>query len=426
MKFKTLTITILFLALTLSLNAQAAEKERGQDSALSNLISTALTQNPGLLSARARWQMFKERIIPAASLDDPLLSVAFKNYPVDKFRADETPMTGRVIKLSQKFPFPGKLTAKEDAARQLALWYKGVYEDQRLSLSRQVKDTWYNLYFLNKSIEITLKKAALLKDFIKLTETNYEVGRGLQQDVLKAQVEHSRLTDQLLQLNQKRQTSLARLNTLINQAPNHELPVPNALKHRPITMSADELQLQALTRRPLFTAYRALMASYQAKINLARLNYRPDFKAGVAYTFREPVGTASDGTDFAAIEIGMNIPLFRAKRDAALSGAKAGLRLVQRQYEKFKAQTAFEIHDALNDMGKNQRQATLYKTGIIPQANQSFEASMGAYQEGKVSFLTLLDNLMTLYRYEIDYYRAASDTAHDAARLEAVSGVNPL
>lgn len=426
MKSKNLTISILFIVLALSLNAQAAEKERGRDSSLNNLINTALTQNPGLLSARARWQMFRARIIPAASLDDPLLAIAFNNYPVDKFRADETPMTGKVIKLSQKFPFPGKLAAKEDAARQLALWYKGVYEDQRLSLSRQVKDTWYNLYFIDKSIEITHKKAALIKDFIKLTETNYEVGRGLQQDVLKAQVEYSRLTDQLLQLSQKRQTSLARLNTMINQAPDHKLPVPAALKHRPITMSAAELQRQALTKRPLFTAYKALMANYQAKIDLARLNYRPDFKAGVAYTFREPVGTASDGTDFAAIEIGMNIPLFQAKRDAALSGAQAGLRLIHRQYEKFKNQTAFEINDALNDMRKNQRQAILYKTGIIPQANQSFEASMGAYQEGKVSFLTLLDNLMTLYRYEIDYYRAASDTAHDAARLEAASGVNSL
>lgn len=426
MKIKRLTASILFITLALSLNAQAAEREKRQDSVLNNLVSTALARNPGLLSARARWQMFRARIIPAASLDDPLLSIALNNYPVDKFRADETPMTGKVIKLSQKFPFPGKLGAKEDAARQLALWYKGVYEDQRLSLSRQVKDAWYNLYFIDKSIGITRKKAALIKDFIKLTETNYEVGRGLQQDVLKAQVEHSRLTDQLLQLSQKRHTSMARLNTLLNQAPDHKLPIPAALKQRPMTTSSTELQRQALTKRPLFTAYKALMASYQAKINLARLNYRPDFKAGVAYTFREPIGTVSNGTDFAAVEIGMNIPLFRAKRDAALSGAEAGLRLVRRQYEKFKSQTAFEINDALNDMRKNQRQAILYKTGIIPQANQSFEASMGAYQEGKVSFLTLLDNLMTLYRYEIDYYRAASDSAHDVARLEAASGVNSL
>ncbi len=109
------------MVLALSLNAQAAEKERGQDSPLNNLINTALARNPGLLSARARWQMFKDRISPAASLDDPLLAIAFNNYPVDKFRADESTMTGKVIKLSQKFPFPGKLAAKEDAARQLAL-----------------------------------------------------------------------------------------------------------------------------------------------------------------------------------------------------------------------------------------------------------------------------------------------------------------
>jgi len=164
------------------------------------------------------------------------------------------------------------------------------------------------------------------------------------------------------------------------------------------------------------------MASYKAKKALARLNYKPDFNAGLAYTFREP-NAIDQGTDFAGVEIGINIPIFTAKRDAALAEADAGLMMVRRQYENFQNQVNFDIDDALQDLRKNRQQALLYKTGIIPQANQSFNSAMSAYKVGKVSFLTLLDDLMTLYRYEIDYYRALTDGERDMARLEAASGL---
>jgi outer membrane protein TolC len=189
-----------------------------------------------------------------------------------------------------------------------------------------------------------------------------------------------------------------------------------------MAISVADLERQAAKRRPLFAAYTALMASYKAKKALARLNYRPDFKAGLAYTFREPSG-ADQGTDFAGIQFGMNLPIFTAKRDSAQAEAEAGLLMVRRRYENFRAQVNFAIVDAWRDVKKNRQQANLYKNGIIPQASQTLEASISAYQVGKISFLTLLDNLMTMYRYEIDYHRALSDGLRAMARLEAASGV---
>ena len=275
---------------------------------------------------------------------------------------------------------------------------------------------------LNKSIDITEKNTHLLQDFTKLTETNYEVGKGLQQDVLKSQVECSKLSNRLLELKQKRQTTLASLNTLLSQDPNRNLPSIPEITNSTINLTAAKLRQHARNNRPLFMAYKSLLASYKAKKSLARLNYKPDFKAGLTYIFREP--SASDqGTDFTGVEIGMNIPIFTAKRDAALAEADAGLMLVRRQYKNFQNQVDFEINDAVKALHKNHEQTLLYKTGIIPQASQSFESAMSAYQVGKVSFLTLLDNLMTLYRYEIDYYRTLTDGERSVARLEAASGI---
>ncbi len=410
-------IAVILIVLGFAAQA-AAENHRRIDS----LVDIALRDNPELQAAKAKWQMYADRIIPAASLADPTLSLAFNNYPVDKFRGNETPMTGKVFKLSQKFPFPGKLAAKEDSARQLALWYKGVYEDNRLAMTRQVKDVYFKLYYLGRAIALTKKNAGLLQDFTKVTETRYEVGKGLQQDVLKAQVERSKLSDRLLILKQKQQTAIARLNTMLNRAPDWKVPAIPKISSKKITMTVASLERLAPNKRPLFSAYKALMASYKAKKSLARLNYRPDFKAGLAYTFREPVG-ADRGTDFVGIQFGMNLPIFTAKRDSAQAAAEAGLLMVQHRYQNFHDLVNFNIDDAWRDIKKNQQQADLYKNGIIPQASQTLEASISAYEVGKVSFLTLLDNLMTLYRYEIDYHRALSDSLRAMARLEAASGV---
>ncbi len=414
---KKFIITLLFMGLGISGQATA----NNQPPQLSSLINTALRDNPDLQATRARWQIYVNRIVPAASLDDPTLSFAFNNYPVDTFRADETPMTGKVVKLSQRFPFPGKLAAREDAARQISLWYKGVYEDNRLALARQVKDTYFELYYLDKTIAINRQNILLLQNFTKITETRYKVGKGTQQDILKSQIERYKLSNRLLILDQRRQTTIARMNTLLNNPPKQITPTIPEVTDKTIKRTTANLQQQAQKNRPMFAAYKSLIASYKAKQILARLNHLPNFKAGLAYTFREPANT-DRGTDFAGIEFGINLPIFTAKLDSAQAEADTGLMMVRKQYENFQNQVNLEIDIALRDIQKNQQLATRYKNSIIPQASQSLEVAMSAYRVGKVSFLTLLDNLMTLYNYEIGYYRVLTDKLHSVARLEAASG----
>ena len=83
----------------------------------------------------------------------------------------------------------------------------------------------------------------------------------------------------------------------------------------------------------------------------------------------------------------------------------------------------FGIQDSYAQMTRNRQLTDLYQKGIIPQAEQSYNSALAGYQVGKVDFLTLMDNLLTLFRYRIDYYRALTDYQRDVARLEATSGV---
>jgi outer membrane protein, heavy metal efflux system len=415
---RTVFAILLALALPPVLPAAAAENRP-----LADLVKQALTNNPDLQAARERWQMFEQKVLPARSLDDPRLGLAFSNYPVDSFQADRTPMTGNELQLSQGFPFPGKLGAKGEMAREQARWYQGAYEDARLQLAGKVKDAWYRLAFQDRAIAVTEQDLKLLDQFIRLAATRYAVGKGLQQDVLKAQLERSKLMDKLFSQRQQRRTVTAELNTLLGRDPATPFgPLPE-LTATTVTRDVQALQQLATDHRPLFRSYQSLIARYQSQRHLAKLSYYPDFNIWASYRFRDD-NLPDGGTDFASAGVSITLPLWRDKRAAEVADADSGVRMAQRQFDDFRNQVHFAIEDGYARLAKDRDLLDLYGSGILPQAQQTYAASLSAYQVGSVDALNLIDSLLSLYRYQIEYQRVLADHERDVARLEAVTGVS--
>ncbi|MBA3016139.1 MAG: TolC family protein [Proteobacteria bacterium] len=393
--------------------------------ALTELVAESLVNNPELHAAKKRWQMSERQIIPARSLEDPRLSLTFSNYPIDSLAFDETPMTGNELNLAQTFPFPGKLAAKGEMAEQQALWFRGVYEDGKLQLVKKVKDSYYRLFFQDQGIRIINQNIAILDDVIHLTETKYQVGKGLQQDVLKAQVERSKLMDKLFSLKQMRVSILADLNTLRNQPTAKQVTPPAIEEMTPVEVELNELQQGSEKHRPLYASYRSLIERYKAQKYFAQLEYYPNITVSAGYRFRATVpGDPVQGADFVSAGVGINLPFNRKKRHEAVAEADSGIDMASDQYNDFRNKVLFNLHDTYAQMEKNRNQVSLYKTGILPQADQTFQASLAAYQVNKVDFLNLLDSLLSLYRYQIDYYQVLADYQRNVAGLEAESGMD--
>jgi outer membrane protein TolC len=416
----TLALLLLIAAVGFASAAPAAEAT-GLDEQLDGLVQEALQNNPDLQAARERWEMYGHKVAPAMALDDPTLGFALSNYPTDSFQSDKTPMTGNEVQLVQKFPFPGKLAAKGEVAEQQALWYQAVYEDARLQLATKVKDAFYRIYFLDRALAVTEENLQLLGSFVSLTTTRYEVGRGLQQDVLKAQVEQSKLMDKQLELRQQQQSAQAELNRLLARQATAHLELQGELELAPVTVDLQQLKATARQKRPMFASFESLIKRFAGQRELAKLDYYPNFNLWASYRFRDD-DLPDGGTDFVSAGVSINLPLWREKRSEAVADADAGIRMARRQFEDFSNQVDFTLEDSLARLRRNTDQVALYRTGIIPQAQQSFDASLAAYQVGKLELLSLLDSLMTLYRYQIDYQRALTDALRDAARLEAATG----
>jgi cobalt-zinc-cadmium efflux system outer membrane protein len=390
---------------------------------LEQLVNEAVTNNPDLAAAKSQWEQFTYKTPQAGSLSDPELSFSFSNYPRNSLASDDTPMTGNELKLAQKFPFPGKLDGRSNLAREQARWFEAVYQDKHYQVARKVKDAWYRLYFNQEAISVTDRNLALIDDIIHLTEVRYETGSGLQQDVLKAQIKRSQFTERLISLQQQRTVIEAELNRLLNRPSGTVYETPGELVLVASENSSLDVFLNAGSRnRPMNTAYQSLIKRYRYQNRLAELDDYPDMTLFASWRFRND-SLPDGGTDFVSAGISINLPVYREKRRAEKAEAQAAIRMAERQAEDFRNAVSQSIQSAYSRMEETRQQAELYRSGIIPQTTQGFQAALGSYQVGKLEFISLLDALMTTYQAEMEYYRLGSEYMRSLAWLEAESTV---
>ncbi|PLX90105.1 MAG: hypothetical protein C0614_01295, partial [Desulfuromonas sp.] len=315
------------LGVLLCLNSLLPSASLAETTELQRLIQTALQNNPSLLAAEAEWQRSTHGILPAHSLDDPVLSLALLNLPVDSPRFDRTPMTGAEVRLTHKLPFPGKLALRGKIQEQKALWQKGLYGEKQLQVARQVKDAYYRYQLQQEVLDILTENRGLLDGLVKTLEAQYATGRASQRQLLQAQQQLTRLFDRILVEQQKQASLLAELETLTASTPlqlQAGAPLPDNHQNLPDATAAG---LLAEKNRPMLTAYQALIQQYRHEKRLAVLDEKSDFTVWAGYRFRDGGDMdAVDGADFVSVGVSFNLPFNQAKRRAGQAAADAGLR----------------------------------------------------------------------------------------------------
>lgn len=389
---------------------------------LKEFISEALINNPQLLEAKQQINIFKEIPDQAGSLDDPILQFGLMNLPVDTFAFSQEPVTQKQVTLMQKFPFPGKLGLKTEIAQKNVVMVERNYDELQRILIKEVKQSYYELCFVLAAIEITKQNKKLLKQFVTIAQTKYSVGKGIQQDVIKAQVELSKILDELIRLEKLKEIEKAKLNTLMNRLPQAPLEIPHGIKQTPFQYSMTDLQFMLERNRPILKQITAMIERFQASRQLAEKQYFPDFNVGVRYGQRED-STIRDNPDFVSAYVGINIPIwFETKQKKKVAEEGYRISRAKETYNKLKNQFFLDIKTVWEEEKKGSQVINLIKKGIIPQARQSLESALAGYGVDKVDFLTLLANQVTLFQWEIKYHRELTDYEKNLAGLENVVG----
>jgi len=392
------------------------------DPVLETLVDQALTSNPEIKVSEARWQMFAAKVRQAGTLDDPMLMLRIQNAMIkDPLAFDGDPMTSKVIGISQMIPFYGKRSLMREEAELEALSNRWVLEERKVELRQMVKETWYQLYFVDRSLEVVNRNIALLDDLSRFSETMYGVGQGLQQDVLKAQLDRSRMEDMRIVLQQKRRTLAATLNTLAYRPAETEVALIPAVELTPFEMTAADLEALAEVNRPVLKALAAKIDKTRVNRLLAEKEFYPDFTLSLEYMQREPA-MASPGDDMYSLGVSFNLPLQRERRHAMVAESQAEQQMAAADLNMQHNQIRLGIADALARLERSRKLAMLYRDGILPQAGNALEAAMAAYRVGKADFMNVLDSQMRQFNYEREYYDAVADHEMQLAQLEGVVG----
>jgi outer membrane protein TolC len=389
--------------------ALAAEEPRLP---LSALVDEMTDRNPEIKAARERWEAAKAVVPQVQTLPDPRLQFGYQRMPMVE------PLKGALYGIGQEIPFPGKLALKGEVAAKEAERLEQEYQAVRLRLIAALKEAYYSLHFVHKSIEIVGRNKGLLVQFEKTAKARYSVGQAAQQDVFRAQVEISRVLDRLAVLEQQKESLHAAINKLLNRPPMDPLGTPEEIQMPILTISLPELTKRAEAYSPVLLATAKGIERSEQAVSLARRQYYPDFDVNA-------LGLRNDliSQNGYQVMLGVRIPLFyETKQRQGVKEALAGLAGAREDQAAARQETLFQLKDAYVQTQRAERLIAILRDAIIPQSTLALRAAQAGYAVGKVDFLTLLNSLLTLQESELELHGEMVAHERAVACLEALTG----
>ena len=422
-----MSLQIIFKRIVLTYALLACSIAAGRDQTILTLQAAtelAVQNNPDLAQIQARAQAMAAIPSQEGALPDPEISFNAMNLPVDTFNIHQDDMTQLGAGISQAIPFPGKLALREQAAAFEAEAASQNITEVRWRLLSEVKTTWWLIFYLDRTLQIVDSNYALLQQFVEIARTKYEVGEGLQQDVLLAQLELSKLLDQQLMLKASRRNAAASLNALLDKPANTDVHLPETVALQlPALKRENLLYQQAETSRAILESNRLDINAAQSRLDLAKKGYLPDFTVDASYGARANTPSGIQRSDMLSLNLSMNVPIFAAQKQAKAVDQRTS-ELMQQKYalqdewNKVRSQ----ITQGYNDYQRAKDQVVLFETGIVPQARQTVASMLAGYQVNKVDFLNLVRSQITLFEYETQYWKAFTEANQSLAQLSVAVG----
>ena len=415
------TPVLTLVALVAITGAAAAQSPGGDTLRLADAVRIALEANPMLRAARASAAAAGQRVGPAGALPDPQLQLALMNREAGAFGSTMDPMTMNQLQLTQMLPWPGKLAGARRAARHGAVAADADADEQARMLAARVRMAYFETAYADRAVAVMERTRGLLRDLLDVSTAMYAVGSAAQQDVLRAQVEIARMGEEITRMGQMRVAAAARLNALLGR----EAPSPIPALELP-AWPVDELPVVdtlvawALAGRPALVARMERVGAAEASLAAARRELYPDFELGVAYQ-RRPLYT-----DMVSLMVGVNVPLFAGSKQLPMRREAAAMRdMAAAELADLRNETVAQIVELRARAVRDRNLGRLYSGSILPQAQAAVGAALSGYRVGRIPFMQLVDNQMTVNTYEIEAYRLLADYHQALGEVEALVGRQP-
>jgi outer membrane protein TolC len=405
------------LAIVSSIPAYSQEMA-GMPTPLATLISEAQSSNPQISAADHAWKAATHVAQQVATLPDPQFTVQSFSVgspkPFAGFSNSDFAYIG--FGASQELPYTGKLRLKGDVANRNAETMLTQTDLLRSSITDRVKLLYLRLAYLDATLSILGHNDAVLKPMIETGLARYSLGQGSQAEVLKAQIEHTKILREVTMHHQEMGQLQASLKELLHRSQTSPDIVPEPLSLTSLQRTATELQNLVLAHNPAVAVQTAGVQKQDAQLKSAQREGKPDFNVG--YTFQQ---TGGGYRDYYMLTVGMRLP--RRKRvEADVAEAAESLEQSKQELDSQLQQQLAEVQKQYIAVTNTAELITEYQDGLLPQARAAFQAEQTTYESGKEPFAPVLSSLLDVLTFEHDYQQALLDHETALARLETLTG----
>jgi outer membrane protein, heavy metal efflux system len=387
---------------------------------LDELVAEGLRNNPGILAAQARAQAAGYRIPQAKSLPDPMFMFGYQNEGFQALtigRPDNANAMG-MSSLSQMFYYPGKRKLKGEMATRDAESIAAMYGEARLSVASKIRQLYYDLFLAYRTIDILNDRTGLYTRIEDAAAARYSSGMGTQQEVVMAQTEKYMLLERQEMQKQKIQAIQGMLNATVGRDVNSPLGRPVLPGPSPFNATLEDTLAAAQDLSPEIQSKRKMVEGAEAKVQMAKKEYYPDFTVAASY-FPRTQGLP----DMWNLNATVNLPIYyKTKQRQAVAESTAGVSEAKRELSATQLMVASNIRDSYSMLSAADKLMKLYREGLVPKANQDVQLALSGYITGKIEALTAITRIQNLLDYDLLYWSQLVEREKAIARLHEFSG----
>lgn len=385
------------------------------------LVCFALANNPEIQAARLAARAELAQVPQVTTLPDPqLMTTVFLNS-IQTAAGPQDVLLG----LQQQFPWFGKLELRGQVASHDALAAFARAAATELQVVEAVRRHYFEVYFLDRAAATTRQLIPPLETIIEVARSRYETGGGAGlESVLQAQVELSTLKSRLIQLDQAKRVAQAKLAQVLHLPAGSRIDPVEEIAERGVPERMEMLLELARQCQPRLNARRREVARDRSMVALASRNYWPDVTMsanwiGIGDQGLSPV---ANGEDAFSLGVGVNLPIYRRKYDAALQEAQLRRSQSVRNYAATLDEVEADVETYLAEYREHEEVLAILRSEIVPRARQTLDLTTEAYRVERATFQQLIDVYRTLLNYQVELYRRQASREQARASLERAVG----
>ena len=406
------------LTLATALAAFGQKQSPSPPTPLLELLTEASQNNSQITSADYAWQAAKQVPRQVSTLPDPTFTYQQFSVGSPKPFAGYTTSNFAYIGIgaSQELPYPGKLHLRGEVAKRQADVMDMELGATTASVADAVKVDYIHLAYLEKTLGILRENQRVLEQLIQDATAHYQVGQGLQADVLQAQVEHTKIIREITSNSEQRGDTEADLKALLHRDQSSLDIVAEPLAANPLRLTSDDLLQMVRQRNPQIQVDASSVIEQNTALASARREGKPDF--GLAYMYQQ---NDRKYPDYYMFTLNVRLPR-RARVKAEVAEASEKLAQAQETLDAHLQQQLAQVKQGYITVTNDEELLKEYREGLIPQSDAAYRSTLNAYASNRDAFTHVLLYFVNVLDMKLDEAQALADHETALAHLETLTG----